>query len=51
MSTTAQGTRWHRLIDGDRTWGSLAISSTRYGVTRYRLVMFPPGLPSRATAP
>ncbi|MHA3019723.1 DUF6611 family protein [Mycobacterium sp. BMJ-28] len=44
MSTTAQSTRWHRLIDGDRSWGSLIISPTRYGVTRYRLVVFPPGL-------
>lgn len=44
MSTATQTTRWHRLIDGDRSWGSLHISATRYGVTRYRLVVFPPGL-------
>lgn len=43
MSTATQ-TRWHRLIDGDRRWGSLSISATRHGVTRYRLVVFPPGL-------
>ena len=40
-TTTAQLTR---LLDGDRTWGSLAISLTRHGVTRYRLVVYPPGL-------
>ncbi|MBI3228277.1 MAG: hypothetical protein HYZ39_24835 [Mycolicibacterium cosmeticum] len=42
MSTTT--TRLTRLLDGDRDWGSLAISVTRHGVTRYRLVVFPPGL-------
>jgi hypothetical protein len=44
MSTATQTTRWHRLIDGAHPWGSLHISPTRYGVTRYRLVVFPPGL-------
>jgi len=44
MSATTQTTRWHRLLDGDRTWGSLSISLTRHGITRYRLVVFPPGL-------
>jgi hypothetical protein len=33
-----------RLLDGGRTWGSLEISASRYGVTRYRLVVFPPGI-------
>jgi hypothetical protein len=33
-----------RLLDGGRTWGSLDISASRYGVTRYRLVVFPPGI-------
>lgn len=35
---------WTRLIDGDHPWGSLSISLTRYGVTRYWLVVYPPGI-------
>lgn len=33
-----------RLLDGGHTWGSLTVSPPRYGVSRYRLVVFPPGL-------
>jgi hypothetical protein len=48
MSTTihrpTHQPRWRRLIDGGRTWGSLGISPSRYGVTRHHLVVFPPGL-------
>jgi len=33
-----------RLLDGGRTWGSLEVSASRYGATRYRLVVFPPGI-------
>jgi hypothetical protein len=33
-----------RLLDGGRTWGSLDVAAGRYGVTRYRLVVFPPGI-------
>lgn len=44
MDDVSYETRWRRLLDGGRTWGSLAVSPTRYGVTRYRLVVFPPGL-------
>ncbi|MDT5079640.1 MAG: hypothetical protein QOJ80_4277 [Mycobacterium sp.] len=33
-----------RLLDGGRTWGALEISASRYGLTRYRLVVFPPGI-------
>lgn len=44
MSTTIHQPRWRRLIDGGRTWGSLGISPSRYGVTRHHLVVFPPGL-------
>jgi uncharacterized protein DUF6611 len=33
-----------RLIDGDRPWGSLDIRPDRFGVTRYRLVVYPPGI-------
>ncbi|HEX2402769.1 MAG TPA: DUF6611 family protein, partial [Mycobacterium sp.] len=35
---------WSRLLDGDRAWGSLEIRPDRFGVTRYRLVVFPPGI-------
>ena len=37
---------WRRLLDGGRTWGSLDVSPSRYGVTRHRLVVFPPGISS-----
>lgn len=33
-----------RLLDHGRTWGSLEVSGGRYGMTRFRLVVFPPGL-------
>jgi hypothetical protein len=33
-----------RLLDGDRAWGSIEIRPDRFGVTRYRLVVFPPGI-------
>ncbi len=32
------------MLDGGRTWGSLDVAAGRYGVTRYRLVVFPPGI-------
>ena len=32
------------MLDGDRPWGSLDIRPDRFGVTRYRLVVFPPGI-------
>jgi len=35
---------WSRLLDGDRAWGSIEIRPDRFGVTRYRLVVFPPGI-------
>src|SRR5882757_9769996 len=44
MSDTIQKPRWRRLLDGGRTWGSLDISRSRYGVTRHHLVVFPPGI-------
>jgi hypothetical protein len=34
------------MLDGRRPWGSLDISPTRYGVTRFRLTVFPPGIDS-----
>ncbi|MDT5285886.1 MAG: hypothetical protein QOF88_775 [Mycobacterium sp.] len=36
--------RWRRLVDGGRTWGSLTISPSRYGVTRHHLVVYAPGI-------
>lgn len=33
-----------RLLDGERRWGSIDVANGRYGVTRYRLVVYPPGL-------
>lgn len=35
---------WSRLADGKRRWGSLDVGRNRFGVTRYRLVVYPPGL-------
>src|SRR3954470_24247307 len=35
---------WLRLLDGDRAWGSMEVRPDRFGVTRYRLVVFPPGI-------
>jgi hypothetical protein len=33
-----------RALDGDRPWGSIDIRPDRFGVTRYRLVVYPPGI-------
>jgi hypothetical protein len=33
-----------RLLDSRRTWGSVDVYPSRYGITRYRLVVFPPGM-------
>jgi len=35
---------WLRLLDGERRWGSLDVQADRFGITRYRLVVFPPGI-------
>lgn len=35
---------WERTVRGDRRWGSLAIHSDRMGLTRYRLIVYPPGI-------
>lgn len=32
------------MLDGDRVWGSIEVAPDRFGVTRYRLVVFPPGI-------
>jgi hypothetical protein len=44
MSNTMHKPRWRRLIDGGRSWGSLTILPSRYGVTRHHLVVYPPGI-------
>jgi hypothetical protein len=36
--------RWRRLLDGGHSWGALDVYPARYGVARYRLAIFPPGL-------
>src|SRR6476659_11094860 len=36
--------RLRRALEGDRRWGSIDIRPDRFGVTRYRLVVFPPGI-------
>jgi hypothetical protein len=35
---------WLRALDGDRPWGSIDVRPDRFGVTRYRLVVYPPGI-------
>jgi hypothetical protein len=44
MNDTLHQPRWRRLLDGGRTWGALDVSPGCYGVTRHRLVVFPPGI-------
>jgi hypothetical protein len=37
--------RWGaRLLDGENRWGYVRIQIDRFGVTRYRLVVYPPGI-------
>ena len=31
-------------VGSERVWGSIGVWSSRYGVSRYRLVVFPPGI-------
>lgn len=42
--TSAPVRWWTRVLDGERSWGSIDISPGQYGVIRYRLVVFPPGI-------
>jgi hypothetical protein len=35
---------WSRLLDGENRWGFARIQIDRFGVTRYRLVVYPPGI-------
>jgi len=45
--STPQGpagpTWWSRLLDGAHPWGSFDALVSRYGVRRYRLIIYPPG--------
>lgn len=36
--------RMNTLLDGERVWGSAHTSYARHGITRRRLVVFPPGI-------
>ena len=37
--------RWSaQLLDGENRWGFVRIQIDRFGVTRYRLVVYPPGI-------
>jgi hypothetical protein len=35
---------WLRLVDGACPWGMIIVRPDRLGVTRYRLVIYPPGI-------
>jgi hypothetical protein len=35
---------WSRLLDGESRWGFARIQLDRFGVTRFRLVVYPPGI-------
>ncbi|WP_135457846.1 DUF6611 family protein [Mycobacterium sp. DL99] len=34
----------HPLLDGSRAWGCVQVRPGRFGITYYRLVVYPPGL-------
>jgi hypothetical protein len=44
QTTSPLRRRWMRLIDGERAWGSIDVLPDRFGVTRYRLLVYPPGI-------
>lgn len=35
---------WSRLLDGAQPWGYCDATISRYGVRRYRLIIYPPGI-------
>lgn len=35
---------WSRVLEGKRPWGAIDVQADRFGVTRYRLVVYPPGI-------
>lgn len=38
------GRCWSHLLDGKRPWGAVDVVPDRFGVTRYRLMVYPPGI-------
>lgn len=44
LPTRSGRTPLQTLLEGEHTWGTLEISDGRYGVARYRLTVYPPGL-------
>jgi hypothetical protein len=44
MGDTVPSPWWLRLLDRGPSWGSMSTCLTRYGVTRYTLVVYPPGI-------
>lgn len=44
MNDTIPASRWRQLLDGGRSWGSVDVYPARYGVARYHLILFPPGI-------
>lgn len=40
---TARPGWWSRLLDGAHPWGFFDATISRYGVRRYRLILYPPG--------
>lgn len=40
----ANSTWWSRLVDGAHPWGSFDATISRYGVRRYRLIIYPGGI-------
>jgi hypothetical protein len=41
---TAPANWWARILDGQRSWGSIDFAASRQGLRSYRLVVFPPGI-------
>src|SRR4051812_3212103 len=35
---------WQRVLAGERRWGAMEVRPDRFGVTRYRLMVYPPGI-------
>jgi hypothetical protein len=44
QSPPAESQWWSRLLDGAHHWGSFDATVGRYGVRRYRLIVYPPGI-------
>ncbi|MDH6245293.1 DUF6611 family protein [Mycobacterium sp. OTB74] len=44
MGDTDSSPRWLQLLDRGPSWGSMSTCLTRYGVTRYTLVVYAPGI-------